>query len=80
MPFNVDLYEHSSPFPLPSGGSRIEVTFSANQHTMKVLVSSSNNANGAIGKRGDHELSELTTGFVESNVLKTIREAFAIGK
>jgi hypothetical protein len=45
-----------------------------------VLVSSSNNSNGAIGKRGDHELSELTTGFVESNVLRTIREAFAIGK
>jgi hypothetical protein len=65
---------------LPSGGSRIEVTFSANQHTMKVLVSSSNNSNGAIGKRGDHELSELTTGFVENNVLKTIREALAIGK
>ena len=65
---------------LPSGGSRIEVTFSANQHTMKVLVSSSNNSNGAMGKRGDHELSELTTQFVENNVLKTIREAFAIGK
>jgi hypothetical protein len=64
----------------PSSGTRIEVTFSANQHTMKVLVSSSNNSNGAIGKRGDHELSELTTGFVESNVLRTIREAFAIGK
>jgi hypothetical protein len=63
-----------------TGGSRIEVTFSANQHTMKVLVSSSNNANGAMGKRGEHELSELTKDFVVVNVLKTIREAFAISK
>ena len=62
-----------------SGSSRIEVTFSGNQQTMKVLVSSSNNANGAMGKRGEHELSELTKDFVVSNVLKTIREAFAIG-
>jgi hypothetical protein len=60
--------------------ARIEVTFSANQHTMKVLVSSTNNANGSIGKRGEYELAELTTQFVGSNVLKTIREAFAIGK
>jgi hypothetical protein len=66
--------------PMPSGNTRIEVTFSANQHTMKVLVSSTNNSNGTIGKRGDYELSELTTAFVENNVLKTIREAFAIGK
>ena len=63
-----------------SGSTRVEVTFSANQHTMKVLVSSSNNSNGSIGKRGDYDLAELTTQFVESNVLKTMREAFAIGK
>ena len=63
-----------------SGAPRIEVTFSANQHTMKVLVSSSNNSNGSVGKRGDYELAELTKEFVESNVLKTIRQAFAIGK
>ena len=47
---------------------------------MKVLVSSSNNSNGAIGRRGDHELTELTAAFVENNVLKTIRDAFAVGK
>ncbi len=64
----------------PAAGTRIEVTFSANQHTMKVLVSSSNNSNGTSGRRGDHELAELTTAFVEKNVLQTIREAYAIGK
>jgi hypothetical protein len=63
-----------------SGSARIEVTFAANQQTMKVLVSSSHNANGAIGKRGDYELSDLTKEFVQANVLKTIREAFAISK
>ena len=63
-----------------SASARIEVTFSANQHTMKVLVSSSNNANGTMGKRGEHDLAELTKPFVVSNVLKTIREGFSIGK
>lgn len=63
-----------------SASARIEITFSANQHTMKVLVSSSNNANGTMGKRGDHDLGEFTKEFVESHVLKTIREGFAIGK
>jgi len=58
----------------------IEVTFSANQHTMKVLVSSSNNGQGASGKRGDYDLEDLTTEFVVSNVLKTIREALAISQ
>lgn len=57
---------------------RVEITFSANQATMKVSVSSSNNANGSIGKRGEHDLSELTDAFVVSNVLRTIREAFAV--
>ncbi len=64
----------------PSGGTRIEVTFSANEPTMKVVVSSSNNANGAIGKRGDYELAGLDKRFVETHVLKTIHEAFAAGK
>ena len=63
-----------------AGSARIEVTFSANQHTMKVLVSSTNNANGTMGKRGEYDLAELTEQFVVSNVLKTIREGFAIGK
>jgi len=63
-----------------SSSARIEVTFSANQHTMKVLVSSSNNPNGSTGKRGEYDLSELTKEFVVSNVLETIREAFAIAK
>ena len=63
-----------------TASTRVEITFSANQHTMKVLVSSSNNSNGAIGRRGDHDLGELTSTFVENNVLKTIRDAFAIGK
>jgi hypothetical protein len=66
--------------PLPSGGTRIEVTFSANEQTMKVLVSSSNNSNGSIGKRGDYEIADLTKGFVEGHVLRTLREAFAIRK
>jgi hypothetical protein len=61
-------------------GSRIEVTFSANQHTMKVFVSSSNNSNGSTGKRGEYDTSELTVQFVVDNVLKTIREHFAVGK
>jgi hypothetical protein len=65
---------------VPSGGARIEVTFSAHDQTMKVVVSSSNNSNGSMGKRGEYELSELTSGFVEGHVLKTIREAFAIRK
>lgn len=65
---------------LPSGITRVEVSFSANQHTMKVLVSSTNNANGTTGRRGDYDLPEITTEFIESNVLKTIREAFAISK
>jgi len=68
------------PSVAPSNTARIEVTFSANQHTMKVLVSSSNNANGTMGKRGEYDLTELTQEFVVSNVLKTIREGFAIGK
>jgi hypothetical protein len=63
-----------------TSGARMEVTFSANQHTMKVLVSSSNNANGTMGKRGEYDLAELTVAFVVSNVLKTIREGLAIGK
>jgi len=63
-----------------SGGTRIEVTFFANEQTMKVLVSSSNNANGAIGKRGDYELADLDKRFVETHVLDTIREAFAVRK
>jgi hypothetical protein len=62
----------------PSGGTRIDVTFSANEQSMKVLVSSSNNANGAIGKRGDYELADLDKRFVETHVLDTIREAFAV--
>jgi hypothetical protein len=63
---------------VPAGGARIEVTFSAHDQTMKVVVSSSNNSNGSLGKRGEYELSELTSGFVAGHVLKTIREAFAI--
>jgi hypothetical protein len=66
--------------PLVPSGTRIEVNFSANEQTMKVLVSSSNNANGAIGKRGEYELADLDKRFVETHVLKTIREAFAIRK
>ena len=63
-----------------SSTARLEITFSANQHTMKVLVSSSNNANGTMGKRGEYDLDELTIEFVVSNVIKTIREGLAIGK
>jgi hypothetical protein len=61
----------------PSSNAPVEVKFSANQHSMKVLVSSSNNAHGSSGKRGEYELRELTEDFVVSNVLKTIQEAFA---
>jgi hypothetical protein len=60
-----------------TGGAVVDVTFSANQHAMKVLVSSSNNAQGSSGKRGEYDLSELTEDFVVSNVLRTIRGAFA---
>lgn len=71
--------------PTPIGGepgkqssnAPVEVKFSANQHSMKVLVSSSNNAHGSSGKRGEYEVSELTEDFVVSNVLKTIQDAFA---
>ncbi len=71
--------------PIPIGGEAnkqssnapVEVKFSANQHSMKVLVSSSNNAQGSSGKRGEYELRDLTEDFVVSNVLKTIQEAFA---
>jgi hypothetical protein len=61
----------------PSGNAEVEVKFSANQQAMKVLVSSTNNAQGSSGKRGEYDLAELTEDFVVSNVLKTIRDAFA---
>ena len=59
------------------GQAPIEVKFSANQQSMKVLISSSNNSQGSSGKRGEYDLQELTEDFVVSNVLKTIQEAFA---
>jgi hypothetical protein len=59
------------------GQAPIEVKFSANQQSMKVLISSSNNSQGSSGKRGEYDLQELTEDFVVSNVLKTIHEAFA---
>jgi hypothetical protein len=70
------------PIPIGAEGNKqssnapVEVKFSANQHSMKVLVSSSNNAHGSSGKRGEYDLRELTEDFVVSNVLKTIQEAF----
>jgi hypothetical protein len=60
--------------------ARVEVTFSGNSQTRKVLVSSSNNANGSIGRRGDYELEDVTPEFVQNNVLNTIRAAFTSGK
>lgn len=64
----------------PVAHGPIEVKFSANQNEMKVLVSSSHNPQGGSGKRGEHELAELTDEFVVSSVLRTIREAFDAGR
>jgi hypothetical protein len=66
--------------PPTSTNGRVEVTFSANQHAMKVFVSSTNNSDRTSGKRGDHDLEALTTEFVGASVLNTIREGFAITK
>jgi hypothetical protein len=63
-----------------SNRTPIEVIFSANQHAMKVLVSSSNNGHGASGRRGDYDVAQLTTEFVVSNVLRTIRDALAVSQ
>jgi hypothetical protein len=63
-----------------SGRALVEVTFSANQEAMKVVISSSNNGQGTSGKRGQYDVEEVTQDFVVSNVLKTIRDAFATGQ
>jgi hypothetical protein len=57
----------------------VEVKFSANQNEMKVLVSSSHNAQGGSGKRGEYPLADLTEEFVVRSVLRTIHEAFTEG-
>jgi hypothetical protein len=62
-----------------SGRALVEVTFSANQDAMKVVISSSNNGQGTSGKRGQYDIEEVSQDFVVSNVLKTIREAFTLG-
>jgi hypothetical protein len=63
-----------------STNSPVEIKFSANQSAMKVLVSSSHNAHGSSGKRGEYELGELTEEFVVSNVLRTLHDALASGR
>jgi hypothetical protein len=80
MSLRISPTRTADPAGSTAGGTKVEVSFSANQHTMKVLVSSTSNANGTFGKRGDYELAELTTGFIESHVLKTIRAAFTPSK
>jgi hypothetical protein len=63
-----------------SGRALVEVTFSANQDAMKVVISSSNNGQGTSGKRGQYDLEQVTQDFVVANVLTTIREAFSVGQ
>jgi hypothetical protein len=62
-----------------SGRTLVEVTFSANQEAMKIVISSSNNGQGTSGRRGQYDVEEVTQEFVVSNVLKTLRDAFAVG-